>query len=227
MATKSKRHVKNTKKVDRTTEHTVEEAVALLATFDKPNFDETVEISMKLGVDTKKADQQIRGTYSLPNGIGKTQRVIAFAEGERAKEAEAAGADFVGGADLVKKVQDGWLEFDVAVTTPDMMKHVGKLGRQLGPKGLMPSPKGGTVTQDLATAIQEFKAGKIEYRADALGNINAPVGKRSFPEQDLVSNINAFIEHILENRPAAVKGRFLHRVSISASMSPGIRLAIG
>lgn len=225
-ANTGKRHRENMKKVDPNRRYTVEEAVALLKQFASAKFDETVEISIKLGVDPKKADQMVRGTFSLPKGIGKTQRVIVIAEGERAQQAQAAGADAVGGADLMKRIEDGWLDFDVVLTTPDMMRQVGKLGRVLGPKGLMPSPKSGTVTEDIVTAVNEFKAGKIEYRTDALGNINVPVGKRSFPDEDLIANIKAFLERIQESRPAAVKGRFIQKVCISSTMSPGIRLAV-
>jgi len=221
-----KRHQQNKTKVDPDRRYTVDEAVQLLKQFESPKFDETVEISITLGVDPKKADEQVRGTFSLPKGIGKTQRVIAIAEGDRAEAARAAGADAVGSADLIKRLEEGWLEFEVIVTTPDMMRQVGKLGRILGPKGLMPSPKSGTVTDDLTTAIKEFKAGKIEYRTDALGNINAPIGKRSFSAEDLITNVNAFLERIRESRPAAVKGRFIEKACLSSSMSPGIRLLV-
>jgi len=226
MGKTGKKHQQDKAKIDPARQYGVEEAVALLGQLNRAKFDETVEVTMHLGIDPKKAEQQLRGTLSLPKGIGKTQRVIAIAEGEAAEAARAAGADEVGGAELIQRIQDGWLEFDVALTTPDMMRQVGKLGRTLGPKGLMPSPKSGTVTPDLATAVTEFKAGKIEFRTDALGNVNAPVGKRSFAEEDLVMNVDAFIQHVRDSRPATVKGRFILKASLSSSMSPGIRLAV-
>ncbi len=181
---------------------------------------------MQLGIDTKKSDQMVRGSMSLPKGIGKSKKVIVFAEGDDAKAARDAGADTVGSDDLVKKIQEGWADFDIAIAVPYMMKHVGKLGKILGPQGKMPSPKSGTVTEDVKTAVREFKAGKIEYRADASGNVQVPAGRLSFSAQDIEENIRTFIEHIIATKPASAKGTFVRGASISATMSPGIRIAI-
>jgi len=204
----------------------VDEAIALVKSLDGAKFDESVEIAMRLGVDPKKPDQAIRGTISLPKGIGKTLRVIVFADGDLAEQAKAAGADAVGGQELVDKVQGGWTEFDVAIAVPAMMRIVGRLGRTLGPKGLMPSPKSGTVTDNITTAVREFKAGKIEYRTDSGGNIHAPVGRKSFSPEDLKTNIDAFIEHIRQARPSGAKGKYIVGVTLSATMGPGIPLAV-
>ena len=202
------------------------EAIELLGKFPKGKFDETVEISLKLGIDPKKSDQMVRGSISLPNGIGKELRVVVFAEGEKAEEARSAGALEVGSADLAKKVQDGWMDFDVAVATPDMMKHVGRLGKILGPQGKMPSPKAGTVTMDVTTAVKEFKAGKIEFRNDEGGNVHAPMGKRSFSGGDLAENVNAFVARVGAMRPAATKGTFVMKAVLSSTHSPGIPLKV-
>jgi len=223
---RSKRLREAQAKIDPARSYELDEAIELLKTLPGARFDETVEIAMHLGVDPKKGDQAVRGTISLPKGIGKTLRVIVFAEGEQAEEARAAGADEVGGQELIEKVQGGWEDFDVAIAVPAMMRNVGRLGRILGPKGLMPSPKSGTVTDDIASAVQEFKAGKIEYRADAGGNIHAPVGRKSFAAEDLKANIEAFIERIRQVRPASAKGRYILGVSLSTSMGPGIPLAV-
>ena len=188
MAKKSKKFQDAAKKVDSTKAYSVEEAVALAKEVDFAKFDATVEVAYRLGIDTRKNDQQIRGAVVLPNGTGKTQRVLVFAKGEKAKEAEAAGADYVGDADMVQKIQGGWFEFDVVVATPDMMGEVGRLGRVLGPKGLMPNPKTGTVTMDVTKAIDEIKAGKVTYRADKAGNIHVPIGKVSFDDAKLMEN---------------------------------------
>ena len=204
----------------------LKEAVELLGSFPKSKFDETVEISLLLGIDPKKSDQMVRGSISLPNGIGKELRVIAFAEGEKADAAREAGAIEVGSADLAKKIQDGWMDFDVAVASPDMMKHVGRLGKILGPQGKMPSPKAGTVTPDLATAVGEFKAGKIELRNDEGGNVAAPMGRRSFEVKALCQNVQAFIDFVSTLRPAAAKGIFVKKATLSATHSPGIPLQI-
>jgi large subunit ribosomal protein L1 len=222
----SKRYRAAREKIDPEQTYGLDQAVALLKDLPGAQFDETVEIAMKLGVDPKKSDQAVRGTISLPKGIGKTLRVIVFAEGEQAEQALAAGADAAGGQELIDRVQDGWVDFDVAIAVPAMMRHVGRLGRTLGPKGLMPSPKSGTVTDEVASAVSEFKAGKIEYRLDSGGNIHAPVGRKSFPAEDLKANIEAFIDHIRQARPASARGRFIQGVSLSTTMGPGIRLAV-
>tara|TARA_B100001079_G_scaffold132072_1_gene113171 strand:- start:180 stop:731 length:552 start_codon:yes stop_codon:yes gene_type:complete len=181
---------------------------------------------MKLGVDPKHSDQIVRGSFSLPKGIGKEVRVVVFASGDKIELAQKAGAVEAGGDDLLKKVEGGWLDFDVAISTPDMMGKVGKLGRVLGPQGKMPSPKSGTVTNDVETAVKEFKEGKIEYRTDAGGNVHVPVGKTSFSEEDLIANLSSFIKHIVSNKPPAAKGIFVQKISISSSMSPGVRVAL-
>lgn len=222
----SKRYRAARETIDPEQAYGLDQAIALLKDLPGAQFDETVEIAMKLGVDPKKSDQAVRGTISLPKGIGKTLRVIVFAEGEQAEQALAAGADAAGGQELIDRVQDGWLDFDVAIAVPAMMRTVGRLGRTLGPKGLMPSPKSGTVTDEVASAVSEFKAGKIEYRLDSGGNIHAPVGRKSFPAEDLKANIEAFIDHIRQARPASARGRFVQGVSLSTTMSPGIRLAV-
>jgi large subunit ribosomal protein L1 len=214
------------KMIDRTKAYSVEEAVGILHKLPKAKYDETVEVSLKLGIDPKKADQLIRGSISLPNGIGKQLKVVVFAEGQKAEDARAAGALAVGAADLAEKVMGGWTDFDVAIASPDMMKHVGKLGKVLGPQGKMPTPKAGTVTNDVGAAVREFKAGKIEFRNDDGGNVAAPMGKRSFAEDKLRQNITAFIDHINAMRPASAKGTFLMRAALSATHSPGIPLKI-
>ena len=202
------------------------EALKVLESFPKPKFDETVELCVRLGVDPKKSDQMVRGSVSLPKGIGKTRTVAVFAEGEAAEAAEAAGADIVGSADLAKRIQEGFSDFDVCIAHPSMMRHVGKLGRLLGPQGKMPSPKSGTVTENITDAVTEFKAGKVEFRADSGGNVHVPVGKRSFPADDLEVNINHFVDHLRAIRPAAVKGTYVRKVSVSATMCPGITLDV-
>jgi len=223
---RSKRYRKDAEKIDRSKQYELGEAIELLKSLSKAGFDEAVEISMKLGIDTKQSDQVVRGSVGLPKGIGRDVKVIAFAEGEQAEAAKAAGADAVGGEDLVKRVEGGWTDFDVAVAHPSMMRLVGKLGRILGPQGKMPSPKSGTVVQDVGAAVKEFKAGKVEYRADAGGNVHCVVGRLSFDNADLKENIEAFIAHIKNVRPAAVKGTYVQNVVISSTMSPGIRIAV-
>jgi len=222
----SKRYLESAQKVDPAKAYSVDEAVQLLKSFKSTKFDETVEIAFHLGVDPKKPDQAVRGTLSLPKGIGRTLRVVVFAEGEVAAKAKAAGAVEAGGQELIDRVAGGWMDFDVAIATPAMMRQVGRLGRVLGPKGLMPSPKSGTVTDDVEAAVREFSAGKLEYRADAGGNVHAPVGKKSFAPEDLKANIEAFIERIRQTKPASAKGRYILGVSVSTSMGPGIRLAV-
>ena len=209
---------------DRDKLYEVEEAFDLVKKTATAKFDETVEVAVKLGVDPKHADQQVRGAVVLPHGTGKTKRVIVFAKGEKAKEAEAAGADVVGAEDLVAKIQGGWLDFDVAVATPDMMALVGRLGKVLGPRGLMPNPKVGTVTADVTRALNEIKAGKIEYRTDKAGNIHAPIGKASFDADKLDANFSTLIETLIKAKPAVAKGQYIRSVVISTTMGPGIRL---
>ena len=200
------------------------EGLELVKSLAKKKFDETVEVAVRLGVDPRKADQMIRGTVSLPHGTGKTVRVAAFAEGDAAREAEAAGADFVGADDLVKRVEGGFLDFDVAIATPEMMGQVGKLGRTLGPRGLMPNPKTGTVTTDIAKAIKEIKAGKVEFRVDKTGIIHAPLGKTSFTSPALIANAHALVDSIVKAKPSAAKGKYLKSVTVSSTMGPGIRI---
>ena len=225
MKFRSKRYTESKKKLLKSKEYELKEAVSVLKTFNKAKFDETVEVVMKLGVDPKRSDQLVRGSFSLPKGIGKELRVVVFATGEKAELAKEAGAMEVGGDDLIKKIEGGWLDFDVAISTPDMMRKVSKLGRVLGPQGKMPSPKSGTVTDDISNVVTEFKEGKIEYRTDAGGNVHTAVGKMSFPDEDLVENIKSFIKHITNNRPPSAKGTFVQGISISSSMGPGIRIA--
>jgi len=226
MPSSSKRYREAQKKVDRSKHYPVADAINLLKSLPGAGFKETVEVAFNLGVDPKQADQIVRGSVSLPKGIGKDVRVIAFCSGPAANEAKAAGAIEVGAEELARKVADGWTDFDIAIAAPDMMRHVGKLGRILGPQGKMPSPKSGTVTDNVVDAVQEFRAGRIEYRTDSTGNLHAPVGKLDFPEEDLKENIDAFISHISAARPAAVKGAFIKTVTLSSTMSPGIRLAV-
>jgi large subunit ribosomal protein L1 len=200
------------------------EAFELVKSLSKRKFDETVEVAMRLGVDPRKADQMIRGTVSLPNGTGKSVRVAVFAAGDQAREAEAAGADVVGADDLVARIEKGFLDFDVAIATPDQMPNVGKLGRTLGPRGLMPNPKTGTVTNDVGKTVEEFKAGKVEYRTDRYGNVHVPIGKVSFDTAALAANYQAVLDEVNRAKPAAAKGRYLKSVSTSSTMGPGIRI---
>ncbi|QDT95094.1 50S ribosomal protein L1 [Gimesia aquarii] len=212
----------------------LEEAVEALKSLEsglpakiKPiQMDQTVELAVRLGVDPRQADQLVRGSIILPHGIGKTQRVVVFAQGSNLEAAESAGADAVGGKDLADKIKDGWLEFDVAIATPDMMGVVGPLGRVLGPRGLMPSPRAGTVTQDVGNAVQEYKAGKVEFRVDAGGNVHCRVGKISFEGNQLVENIQAMLKYIESLRPSSVKGAYVRTITVSATMSPGIGIAV-
>ncbi|HNX25818.1 MAG TPA: 50S ribosomal protein L1 [Phycisphaerae bacterium] len=203
----------------------VADAVKALKTFAVPKFDMTVDLVMHLGIDPKQADQQLRGSISLPHGIGKSKKVIAFCEGSELEAAKKAGAVEVGGDDLIKKITDGWMDFDVAIATPAMMKSVSKLGRVLGPSGKMPSPKAGTVAQDVAKAVAEFAAGKIEYRNDDFGNVHVPVGKMSFDEKVLVENIEFFIDYVKRHKPSTSKGTYIKKISVSGTMTPGIAIA--
>lgn len=204
----------------------VEEAVALVKKTATAKFDETIELHVRLGVDPKYADQQVRGAIVLPNGIGKTKRVLAFVAGEKAQEAQAAGADYVGTDDLVAKIQGGWFDFDVAVATPDMMRVIGRLGKLLGPRGLMPNPKLGTVTNDIAKAIGEQKAGKVEYRTDKQGNIHCPIGKKSFEDDKLRENYQTLIDTLIRVKPAAAKGQYIRSITLAAAMGPGVPIQI-
>ncbi|MER1987803.1 MAG: 50S ribosomal protein L1 [Solibacillus sp.] len=224
MAKKGKKLQEAAKLIDRATLYSVEEAVALAQKTSTVNFDATVEVAFKLGIDTRKNDQQIRGAVVLPHGTGKTQKVLVFAKGEKAKEAQAAGADYVGDADMVAKIQQGWFDFDVIVATPDMMGEVGKLGRVLGPKGLMPNPKTGTVTFDVTKAIEEIKAGKVEYRAEKAGIIHAPIGKVSFDTQKLIENFLAVFEVVQKAKPAASKGVYMKSVNLTTTMGPAVKV---
>ena len=210
--------------VDRERQYTPAEAIQVIRSLPEPKFDETVEVAVRLGVDPRKADQMVRGTVSLPHGTGRLIRVAAFATGDKAREAEEAGADVVGGEDLVNEVIKGNIDFDAAVATPDLMSLVGRAGRVLGPRGLMPNPKAGTVTMDIAKAVSEIKAGKLEYRVDRQGNLHLVVGKRSFDEQRLLDNYLAVIDEIIRAKPAAAKGRYLRSVTLSTTMGPGIRV---
>ena len=222
---KGKRYVESAKLVDRTNLYDVEEAVSIIKKTANAKFDETIEAHIKLGVDGRHADQQVRGAVVLPHGTGKKVRVLVFAKGDKVEEAQAAGADFVGGQELVPKIQnEGWLDFDVVVATPDMMGVVGRLGRVLGPKGLMPNPKAGTVTMDVTKAVNDIKAGKIEYRLDKTNIIHVPVGKASFTEEQLADNFHTLMGAIVKAKPAAAKGQYLRSVTITSPMGPGIKL---
>ena len=225
MAKKSKKYVEALNKIDRTRLYDATEALSLVAEVATAKFDETVEAHIKLGVDSRHADQQVRGAVVLPHGTGKTKRVLVFAKGAKAAEAEAAGADFVGAEDLVQKIQkENWFDFDVVVATPDMMGVVGRLGRVLGPKGLMPNPKSGTVTFDVAKAIEEIKAGKVEYRLDKTNIIHVPVGKVSFGGEKLAENFAALMDAIVKAKPAAAKGQYLRSVTVASTMGPGVKI---
>ena len=208
-----------------TREYQLEEAVPLLQKIKFAKFDETVEVHMRLGVDPKHADQMVRGTVLMPNGLGKSKKVLVIASGDKLREAQEAGADFVGGEDMVNKIQsEGWTDYDAVIATPDMMRSVGKLGKVLGPRGLMPNPKTGTVTPDIAKAVREIKAGKVEFRVDKTGIIHAPVGKTSFPAASLVENAHALVDSIVKAKPSAAKGKYLKSVTLSSTMGPGVRI---
>ena len=227
MVKRSKRYDTAASKIDRARQYDPTEALELLKALPGAKFNETVDVVVKLGVDPRKSDQLVRGAVSLPKGLGKSVVVAVFAEGEKADAAKEAGADHVGSDELAEKIAGGWMDFDVVIASPDMMKHVGKLGRVLGPQGKMPSPKSGTVTPDVAKAVNEFKAGKVEFRTDAGGNVHAPLGKRDFPVEDLNANLTAFLDYLIGMRPAAVKGTYLRKVSVSTTMGPGAWIAYG
>ncbi|MCL6641290.1 MAG: 50S ribosomal protein L1 [Candidatus Rokubacteria bacterium] len=220
-----KKYVDASRRYDRQRLHEPQEAFELVKQLADRNFDETVEVAFRLGVDPRKADQMLRGTVSLPAGTGKDVRVAVFAAGDAAREAQEAGADVVGADDLVERVQGGFLDFDVAIATPDMMGQVGKLGRLLGPRGLMPNPKTGTVTNDVGKAVAEFKGGKVEYRTDRYGNVHVPIGKVSFDVPALVKNYGAVLEEIVRAKPAAAKWRYIKAVTTSSTMGPGVKIA--
>ena len=225
MAKKSKKYVEALGKIDRTKLYESKEALALVSEIATAKFDETVEAHIKLGVDSRHADQQVRGAIVLPHGTGKTKKVLVFAKGEKAKEAEAAGADFVGAEDLVQKIQkENWFDFDVVVATPDMMGVVGRLGRVLGPKGLMPNPKSGTVTFDVTKAVEEIKAGKVEYRLDKSNIIHVAIGKVSFGGEKLAENFNVLMNAIIKAKPSAAKGQYLRSVTVASTMGPGVKI---
>lgn len=219
-----KKYVDSAKLVDRTKLYETDEALQIAVKTATAKFDETVEVHVRLGVDSRHADQQVRGAVVLPNGTGKTVRVAVFAKGDLAKAAEEAGADFVGSDDLVQKIQGGWMDFDVAIASPDMMGFVGRLGKVLGPRGLMPSPKAGTVTTDVAKAVTEAKAGKIEYRLDKTNIIHCPIGKASFGDAKLKENFNALLDAVIKAKPAASKGQYIRSCVIATTMGPGIRM---
>lgn len=226
MAKHGKKYAEAAKNVNADALYDAAEAVELVKKMATAKFDETVEVAVRLGVDPKKQDQAVRGVVVLPHGTGKTKRVLVFAKGDKAKEAEAAGADFVGDADMINKIQQGWFDFDVCVATPDMMSEVGKLGRLLGGKGLMPNPKAGTVTFDVTKAIGEIKAGKIEYRLDRAGQIHAPIGKASFDAVKLNENLKALIDALVRAKPAAAKGVYLKSAAVSSTMGPSVKLNV-
>jgi large subunit ribosomal protein L1 len=205
-------------------QYSIEEAIPLVQKVKFAKFDETVELAMRLGVDPKHADQMVRGTVVLPHGLGRSKRVLAIAGADKQKEATDAGADYVGGDEVVEKILGGWTDFDAVVATPDMMRAVGRLGKVLGPRGLMPNPKTGTVTTDIAKAVQEIKAGKVEFRVDKTGIIHAPVGKSSFPSANLIANAHALVDSIVKAKPAAAKGKYLRSVTVSSTMGPGVRI---
>src|SRR6056297_356093 len=224
MAKRSKRYNEMVEKFDKEKLYSPENALDMVKELANANFDESVELAANLGVNPKHADQNIRGTVVLPNGTGQEVKVIVFAKGEKVKEAEEAGADVVGGEELAEKIEDGWLDFDLAVATPDMMSVVGKLGRILGPKGLMPNPKAGTVTFELEKAVAEFKAGKLEYRVDKTGIVHLPIGKASFSVEQLLNNYKTIIDTLAKERPAAAKGRYFRTLAVSSTMGPGVKV---
>ena len=222
---RSKRYVANLEKLDKNKAYSVEEAVKLVKETSNSKFDGTVEVAMNLNLDTKKNDQQLRGAVVLPNGTGKSKRILVLAKGDQAKAAKEAGADFVGDVDMIQKIEkESWFDYDVIIATPEMMPLLGKIGKLLGPKGLMPNPKTGTVTTDTAKAIEETKKGKVNYRTDSLGNVHGIIGKASFSNEDLAENLNAFVKTILRAKPQTAKGTYVKSISVSATMSPSVRI---
>jgi len=227
MPKRAKKYLEARQQIDRESKYEPEEALAKVKALSNRSFDETVEAAFRLGVNPKHADQQVRGSVVLPHGTGKTVRVIVFAKGEKITEAEESGADFAGSDELVAKVQEGWLDFDVAVATPDMMSSVGKLGKILGPRGMMPNPKSGTVTFEIARAISDIKAGKVEYRTDKAGNVHVPIGKVSFEQDKLEENFQTVLDALVKARPVAAKGQYIRNITVSSTMSPGIKINPG
>ena len=222
---KSKKYLEASKKVEKNKLYTKEEAINLVKETATANFDSSIELAMRLNLDTKKADQQLRGALVLPNGTGKTKRVLVIAKGEAAKAAKEAGADYVGDTDLLDKIaNENWFEFDTMIATPDMMPALGKIGRILGPKGLMPNPKSGTVTMDTKTAVEDVKKGRVEYRTDSYGNVHVIIGKASFDSEKLLENLNAFVSLIVKSKPAVVKGKYILNISVSSTMGPGVKI---
>jgi large subunit ribosomal protein L1 len=224
MPKRGKNYLDALKEYDKAEQYEVAQAMEIVAKTAKAKFDETVEVHVKLGVDGRHADQQVRGAIVLPHGVGKTKRVLVFAKGPKATEAEEAGAEFVGAEELAQKIQGGWFDFDVVIATPDMMSVVGRLGKILGPKGLMPNPKSGTVTMDVTKAIEEVKAGKVEYRLDKSNIIHTPIGKASFGSEKLADNFNALLGAIIKAKPAAAKGQYLRSVTVATTMGPGVKI---
>ena len=223
---KSKRCLENGKLIDSEKAYKLQESIEILKKATATKFDESVDVVTKLGINPRKADQIVRGTVVLPNGTGKKVRILVFAKDEKQKDAEDAGADIIGTKEHIKKIQEGWIDFDVVIATPDMMRDIGRLGKVLGPRGLMPNPKSGTVTNDIKTAIKEIKAGKVSYRVDKYGNVHSPIGKVSFSEDKLTENANAFIYAILRDKPISAKGIYFRGISISSTMGPGIKLDV-
>jgi len=225
MKKRSKKYTEAVSKIEKNKLYSKEEAVKLVKETSTSSFDGSVEVAMRLNLDTKKADQQLRGAITLPKGTGKVNRVLVIARGPKAQEAKDAGADFVGDVDMLEKIEkENWFEFDTMIATPDMMPLLGKLGRVLGPKGLMPNPKTGTVTMDVAKAVDEVKAGRVEYRTDSFGNVHGVIGKVSFSEEDLLANLNAFVSTIIKVKPATAKGEYIKNISIASTMGPGIKV---
>ena len=223
---RSRRYDKCSTQVERNKRYPLEEGMALIKSLAGPKFDESVDVAIRIGIDPKKTDQLVRGSVSLPKGTGKSIKIAVFADGDKATEAKEAGADYVGAADLAEKIEKGFTDFDMTIASPDMMRFVGKLGKVLGPQGKMPSPKAGTVTPNVAKAVQEFKAGKIEFRTDSGANVHVAIGKKSFGAGDLAENLTAFVEHLRTLRPAQAKGAFIKKVVVSTSMGPGVALAV-
>ena len=225
MKNRGKRYNEASKKFEKSKLYSKEEAINLVKETSNAKFDATIEVAMNLNLDTKKADQQLRGAIVLPNGTGKTKRVLVIAKGEAAKAAEAAGADYVGDVDLLEKIEkENWFEFDTMIATPDMMPALGKIGKLLGPKGLMPNPKTGTVTMDTKTAVEDVKKGRVEYRTDSYGNVHALIGKVSFDNEKLLENLNTFVSLIIKSKPAAVKGKYILNISVASTMGPGVKI---